>query len=368
VIPALLALIERLAARNDLTVFALTQEAQPGTWDLLGARVYNIGRSWTRVRAVRAICAQSRSSAFDLVHAIWSGSSGLVAVSAATLLGIPSLVHVAGGELAALKDIQFGGRLSWRGRLREAVVLRAASVVTAASAPIIESLSASGIRAQRVPLGVDLDKWPPRPPLGRSRKAGDPARLIHVASLNRVKDQPTLFRALTLLAAAGRQFTLDVVGEDTLQGQMQALATRLGLSEHVNFHGFLPQRAVRPLIERADLMLVSSRHEAGPLVMLEAAAAGVPTVGTAVGHVVEWSPDAALSAPVGDPAGLAAAMSKLLDDEELRLRLASAAFSRATREDANYTAQRFQALYDSVKGGADRVHRGGAGRPGGDPT
>ncbi len=37
-------------------------------------------------------------------------------------------------------------------------------------------------------------------------------------------------------------------------------------------------------------MIISSRHEAGPLAVLEAAVKGVPTVGTAVGHIAEWAP------------------------------------------------------------------------------
>src|SRR2546429_2362007 len=54
----------------------------------------------------------------------------------------------------------------------------------------------------------------------------------------------------------------------------------------------------------------SSRHETGPLAMLEAAVAGVPTIGTAVGHIAEWAPHAAVSAPVGDSAGLAGAIGR----------------------------------------------------------
>ena len=96
-------------------------------------------------------------------------------------------------------------------------------------------------------------------------------------------------------------------------------------------------------------MVLSSRHETGPLVMLEAAVAGVPTVSTAVGHVCEWSPDAAIAVSVGDWAGLAQAISKILEDEELRLRIARAAQQRAVREDADYTATCFQALYMKLR-------------------
>lgn len=342
VIPALLALVERLARRHEVHVFALRQEAVAGEWSLAGARIHNIGDGWTRVRAIRAVRGEHRRAPFDAIHAIFSGSCGLVAVAAAKLLRAPSLVHIAGGELVALPDIDYGGRRRRASRLREALVLRAADAVTAASAPILASLRDLGIAAERVPLGVDLDAWPPSPP--RPRSAG-PAKLLHVASLNRVKDQPTLLRALALLAQQGRAFTADLVGVDTLHGEMQRLAAELGLRDRVRFAGFRTQCELRPMLAAADLLVMASRHEAGPLVALEAAVAGVPTAGTAVGHLVEWAPEAASTAPVGDPAALADAIARLLDDEGLRLRMAAVAQRIAIREDADCTARSFEALY-----------------------
>ena len=346
IIPALLALISRLAINNDVHVFALYQESKAAEWKAMGAHIRNIGPRQTVWRAVRAICAEHRTTPFNVVHAIWSGWPGLIAVASGKILGIPCLVHIAGGELVSMPEIAYGGRLKWYGRLREAYNLRAATAVTAASTPVIKMLAELGVAAQRIPLGVDLTAWPPRDPVQRDQ--GRPARLIHVASLNLVKDQATLLRALASLMRSGVNFEMKVVGEDTLHGEMQTMALELGLSERVRFLGFLPQRQLRSLVEAADLMVLSSRHEAGPLAMLEAAVAGVPTVGTAVGHIHEWSPAAAASVPVGDWVHLAKTIGQLLEDEDLRLRIAREALQRAVREDADYTADCFQALYSRL--------------------
>ena len=346
VIPALLALIRRLVQRHHVRVFALHQQAQPGQWELLGAPVWNIGVPHTHSRGVRTIYAQHRLRPLDVIHAIWSGTPGLIAVAAARILRIPSLVHVAGGELTALPEIGYGGRLTWKGRVREAAVLRGATQVSAASGPMIAALAALGFTAHRVPLGVDLDMWPPRAPVRRT--AGRSARLIHVASLNRVKDQPTLLRALAALREWGVDFEMQVVGEDTLGGEIQTLAERLVLLERVRFEGFLPHRALRPLLEAADVMVMSSRHEAGPLALHEAAVVGVPTVGTQVGQIADWAPQAALAAPVGEPIILAKHVAALLGDEDLRLRIAHEAWTRATRENADTTARSFESIYESL--------------------
>jgi len=346
VIPALLALLKRLAARHEVHVFSLRQEDDPGEWPLLGAHVHNIGtrgRLPTQLRAIAALRDEHRRGRFDLVQSIWSGACGAVAVLAAKSMDLRCAVHVAGGELAALSDIGYGGRLGWLGRLREAWVLSRADVLTAASQPIIDQLAALGHTARRLPLGVDLNLWPPRPP--QRRMPGEPLRLVHVASLNRVKDQACLLRALARLRQQGVDAKLDIVGEDTLGGEVQALAAALGLAEQVRFHGFLTQAVLQPVLAAAHLHVLTSRHEAGPLVVLEAAVLGLPSIGTAVGHLAEWAPSAALVVEPGDAKGLAALLARVAGDEALRLSLAAEAQRRAVAEDADHTHRLFEQLH-----------------------
>ena len=117
------------------------------------------------------------------------------------------------------------------------------------------------------------------------------------------------------------------------------------VADLTRWHGLLGRDALRALVCESDLLVHTSRHEAGPMAVLEAAVAGVPTVGSSVGHVEEWASDAAVAVPPGDPAALADAVARLLDDEPRRMGLAREAQRRAVAIDADFTAESFERLY-----------------------
>ncbi len=344
VIPCLLWLIERLAAGGDeVHVFALGQEAEPGNWPLLGATVQDAGRRWPRLRALTAMGREHRKRPFDAVHAFWAGAPGQVAALFGLIFRMPFAVTLPGGDLAAIPDIGYGARLRWRGRMATNMVLSRAAAIVVPSGPMAAEAFALGWRTRTIPFGVALDRWPPSPP--RPRKPGQPLKLIHAASLNRVKDPFGLLDAMRLLDDQGAAFTLDVLGEDTLGGAVQERCSALGLDDRIAFHGFVPNNQLRSWFERSDLLVMNSRHEGASIVLLEAAATGVPTVGTAVGSMADWSPDAAIAVPVGDPAALARAIAKLADDDGQRLLLAATAQARAVAHDADANAAETRRLY-----------------------
>lgn len=349
VIPCILWLIERLAREHDLHVFTVHQEPEPACWELLGARVENIGRHARARRFTRALLAEHRKAPFDVLHVLWANKSAALTGVIGKVLRRPMLLHLAGGELAAIASIGYGGQLRLPRRLLIRLALLSASRVTAASRQLITRAAGFGFNAERLPLGVAVDRWSVSRP--RPRPADSTPSLLHVASLNRVKDQATLLRAAAQLHDWGRPFQLDIAGVDTLEGEMQRLAARLGVEQQVRFHGFLPQDELRPYFDRAHLLLLTSRFEAGPLVVLEAAMAGVPTVGTSVGHVVDLAPDGAVAVPVGDSGALARAIVDLIENDAKRLQLAEAAQRFALQYDADWTANRVIEIYGEMVSG-----------------
>jgi glycosyltransferase involved in cell wall biosynthesis len=349
IIPALLSLTERLARQHQVTVIVVRQEPEPSRFPLLGAEVVNLGYMAARrpgrvslrcvYRMLTALGTDGRH--LDVLHAFWIAECGLLAALAGRLWHVPVVVSVGGGELVWVPEVGYGGRGDWCCRMQTAVALRCADAVTAGSDYARQPLTGRQPVPQVVPLGVDTTRF--YGPIQRSD--GPPWRLLHVASLNRVKNQGMLLRALRLVTDRLLGVQLDVVGEDWLHGALHRLVDELGLRHVVHLHGLLDHEAIVPLYRQAHLYLQSSWHESQGVAVCEAAASGVPTVGTAVGVVADLAPEAAWAVPCDDAAAMADAILTLLGDRQRREQLAQAAQRWAWEHNADWAAATFTAMY-----------------------
>ena len=346
VIPSVLWQIERLARRHELFVYVLRYHAQPRSYPLLGATVRDLGRPAGFIRQhTAARRALNADGPFDVVHGLWALPAGVVATSVAKRLGVPSVVTCDSGEFVALADIGYGAQLHWRQRIAVRAATRLATVVTVCSAYQAELARRCGVTAEVIPLGVDTSVFRPPAP----RQPGPPWRLLHVASLNPVKDQRTLLEAVRLVRAQGVDVHLDIVGEDTLDGAIERTAREKALDTHISFHGPLRSGDLVPLYQRSHLFVLSSRHEAAGVVLLEAAACGLPIAGTAVGYLADWHPQRAVAVPPRDPAALAAAIVSLIRDPDRRAQLSRSAGEWTLAHDADWTADRLERLYERIR-------------------
>ena len=356
VIPALLWLIERLARRHQVLVIALAQETMRSTYSLLGAQVNNLGPSqarlpglgsWQRLR--QTIAALDAYGGAEVVHAFWLGATSTLALGVGRARNIPVVASIGGGELVWLPEIGYGGVASWRHRQQVRLALRGADVITGGSRYVLAPALPTRPDARWVPLGVDATSFG-GDLAGADRQPGPPWRLLHAASINRVKDQAMLLYALRLVVDQEKAVHLDWFGEDTLGGALHLQVSELDLAAHVTFHGVQPADVLAPYFRLAHLYVQSSRHESQGVAVCEAAAAGTPTVGTAVGLVAELAPHAAWAVPVGDAAGLAAGILTLLRDPDQRALRGRAAQAWAQAFDADWTAAAFEAIYREVIG------------------
>ena len=355
VIPALLWLIESLARQHELHVFALYYEDAPCTYPLLGATVHDLGtrrvaRGWRRLAQRQRLRATLATlPRFDVLHAYWGIPAGWVATSVGRALDLPVIVTADSGEFVADHEIGYGFQRRWIDRRLIRDALGRASRITVCTRHMQTLAARLGFNSMVIPIGVPSTLFTnpgaaeATPYVPNATDTG-PWQLLHMAHLNPVKDQATLLRAFGVIRQS-HDAHLDIAGGDTMDGRLQALARDLGLANHVTFHGAVPQDVVRALLSRAHLHVMSSRHEAAGVSVLEAGAAGVGTVGTRVGYVADWAPDAAVAVDPGDSAALAAAVLDLLDHPTKRREIGEHARARARAFTIDDTVEAFNALY-----------------------
>lgn len=245
-----------------------------------------------------------------------------------------------------LPEIGYGGRGTLQSRVAISAALKMATAVSAPSDYALQPVRRLRKDALWLPLGVTNTFF-------QARNVSNPRkerRLLQVASLNHVKDQTTLLNAIRRVYDVFPNFRLDCIGVDTLDGKIQHLAESLGIANAVRFHGVLPVDELPPFYRNADLYVQSSLHESMGAAVLEAAAAGVPVVGTSVGLVAEMAPQSAVAVPTTDVEALARAILELLTCEEKRIRLGDAAQKFAHTYDADWSASTLEGIYRRVGG------------------
>jgi glycosyltransferase involved in cell wall biosynthesis len=183
-------------------------------------------------------------------------------------------------------------------------------------AELARSCGASETRV--VHLGAELPGTP-RPP-----RWDDPPTLVTVAHLIARKRHADVVRALAVLAEKHPALRYAIVGEGPERIALEGLASRLGVSDRVDFHGQLtPARAVE-LARRCTLFVMPSTEEAFGVAYVEAMAAGVPAIGCRGEpgpEEIAAAGDGLVLVPPGDVERLSQRIDELLCDPQ-RLRQA----------------------------------------------
>ncbi len=172
---------------------------------------------------------------------------------------------------------------------------------------------------------------------GLSAPGDGPLSILSVGTLHPHKGFAPLLDALALLAGEGRDFRCTIVGGGPLEAELRGRVARAGLAGRVTLTGALAQRDVLPLYARSSVFVLMAQpewHWGVPNVIVEALASGNAVVTTRFGSVEELVRDGetGLLVPPRDPKALAAAISRLADDEALRSRLAAAGRAAVARD------------------------------------
>ncbi len=145
-----------------------------------------------------------------------------------------------------------------------------------------------------------------------------------IAELHRNKGIDIALEAISDLVQAGRSLVYVVVGEGEERAELERSIAARGLSDHVHFVGHRADAA--RLLSAFDIFLLPSRTEALPYVLLEAGAAGLPVVATAVGGIPEIIENgiSGFIVPPRDAHAIREAVARCMDSAPLRTFLGSA--------------------------------------------
>jgi glycosyltransferase involved in cell wall biosynthesis len=200
---------------------------------------------------------------------------------------------------------------------------------TRANLDYLRSLSRTPGKVHLVYHGLDFSRFPPPP--RRAAKREGPVTIVSVGRAVEKKGYSDLMRALAELRDDER-WRFEHVGGGPLAARLKEQAEALGIAGRVTWHGSQERSFVFDLLQRADLFVLPSRltgsgdRDGLPNVLMEAQAFAVPVLATDVSGIPELVThgETGWLVPQRDPDALAAALRRLIEEPELRVKLALA--------------------------------------------
>lgn len=242
---------------------------------------------------------ESISPRVDLIHAHFALPDGVTAVRTGSKTGVPVVVTLHGSDFnRQMHRPLVGGFVAHK-------IARAAGII-GVSRQIAEGYAAlvphAAERVQFIPNGYDSELicYKPKPADGP---------FLFIGALKSVKQPLVLIEAFARIASHTPR-DLVIIGEGPLRAEVEHAITAHGLADRVRLLGRVDHDLLPPHLRQAVALVLPSRSEGMPLVVIESLASGTPVVASAVGAIPDLvSPgESGLLVVAGDVEGLAAAM------------------------------------------------------------
>jgi rhamnosyl/mannosyltransferase len=249
------------------------------------------------------------------------------------------------------------------GRLQRMLYRRADCVIV--SNPVLaarSSLVASARRVAVIPIGIDMDRFGDLHPAQRAR--ADAIRAENPGPRTLFVGRFVYYKGLDVLIDAMRRCpgTLILVGDGPLEAGLREQAAASGLGSRVRFVGRVSDEDLPAYYQASDVFVLPSvaETEAYGLVQVEAMASGIPVVSTRLPTGVPWVNQDGVSGlvvPPRDSTALAAALTRLLDDDGLRRALGEQGRRRAhDLFRLDQTTAAFKALVETAVEAPERLN------------
>ncbi len=352
-IPSYVNLISRLSLRFDVTVYSLIKPDGDDKQSLCGsAKVKYISAryndtAWKKLfHFIKLFYYDHRMLKYNLVHGFGALPCGFVAVLVGKIFRLPSVVSIHGGETASLPEFSYGNMVHQPLRALTLWTCRHAKKLLALSQFQIDQLALFGTIRNDIciiPYGVDRELFHN----GEMKIPTPPIHFIHVADINEVKDQATLLKAFSIINKK-IDSRLRIIGADFMNGKLQKLSEKLGIADKIEFLGKISHIDLPKHYVWAHIMLHTSLHEGGGVVVSEAAACGTVVCGTKVGFISDLAPHSAIAVDVGDYDSLAHSVLELLKNQDLYLQLRENALRWATLHTIDWSVEQIYQSYSEL--------------------
>lgn len=249
----------------------------------------------------------------------------------ARLRGVPCLIFPRGGKVISLAE----GAVFWRFLSR--LLLRGARVFLC-QGPAWKKFATDvvGFAPDKAPIILNWTATPRLLEIGASRGVESANRAIRLLFVGWVEEEKGIFQLIEACArlADSSSFQLRVVGDGRARQQAQRFVEQNGLQNRVVFSGWLAGHSLEEAYAQADVFVLPSWYEGLPNSMVEAMAAKLAVVVTAVGAIPEVvsQGENCLVIPPRDVDALASALYLLINDAQSRARLAYSGFCLAKEQ------------------------------------
>jgi glycosyltransferase involved in cell wall biosynthesis len=345
-------------ARFTTTLVTGTEEAAEGSYLALHGRdvprevVPDLGREIRPIadlRALRTLMRLMRRVQPHIVHT-HTAKAGAVGRLAAILTGVPVVVHTFHGHV--LRGYFSPARTAVYRAIERGLARHTQRLLTV-SDRVRDELLALGVgrphQYTTVPVGLELGPLLQaegrRGELHRELRVGDAPLVGIVARLVPIKAHEVFLAAAARVHAVLPQARFIIVGDGERRQELEQQVDALGLGGVTHFLGW--RADLDRVYADLDVVVLTSRNEGSPVALIEAMAAGVPVVATAVGGVPDVVADgtSGLLAPIDDAPTVADHTIALLRD---RPRAAAMGRAGRARVVATYSADRLVADIESL--------------------
>ena len=201
-------------------------------------------------------------------------------------------------------------------------------------------------RVVSIPEAADAAFRPAENPRPRMRP-----RILYVGRRDPYKNLPGLIEAFAQVRAGGVDAALRIIGpEDTRYPEAPRRALELGLNDHIEWIGYVPDRKLAEQYQESDVFVLASKYEGFGLTVLEAMACGTPVVCSNIGSLPEVVGDAAIQVDPNNAGEIADAIRRVLTDPPLAAALREKGLARAAQFSWKRTAELTLKAYESLAG------------------